>query len=75
MAEMLGYNHEEIIGRSAWDFTGDEGKEAAKQSMEKGKQRIDRDHELKLISKNGTPLWTIVSAKALLIKMAILWAL
>lgn len=65
MAEMLGYNHEEIIGRSAWDFTGDEGKEAAKQSMEKGKQRIDRDHELKLISKNGTPLWTIVSAKAL----------
>lgn len=65
MAEMLGYNHEEIIGRSAWDFTGDEEKEAAKQSMEKGRQGIDRDHELKLISKNGTPLWTIVSSKAL----------
>jgi PAS domain S-box-containing protein len=65
MAEMLGYNHEEIIGRSAWDFTDDEGKEAAKQSIEKGRQGIDRDNELKLISKNGTPLWTIVSAKAL----------
>ena len=65
MAEMLGYGQEEIIGKSAWSFTDEEGKNIGRQNMEKRKRSIDGNQELKLLRKNGSPLWTIVNAKSL----------
>jgi len=65
MAEMLGYTQGEMIGRSGWDFTYKENKAAVKKHMEKRKQGIDESYEFKLIRKDGSPLWTLISAKSL----------
>ena len=65
MAKMLGYSREEMIGRFAWDFTDEEGKIIAKQNLEKRRQGHNDVHELKLIRKEGSPLWVLVSSKSL----------
>jgi PAS domain S-box-containing protein len=65
MADMLGYCQEEMIGKFPWDFTDEENKVIAKQNLEKRRQGISDVHEFKLIRKDGSPLWVLVSAKAL----------
>jgi PAS domain S-box-containing protein len=64
MAEMLGYNQGEMIGRSGWDFTDEEDKEVSRLNMEKRQQSIDESHEFKFIRKDGSPLWTLVNIKS-----------
>jgi len=65
MAEMLGYSQREIIGKFAWDFADEEGEAILKLNMEKRMQGINEVYEFKLICKDGSPLWTLISAKAL----------
>lgn len=64
MAEMLGYSPEEMIGRSAWDFTEEENKAIHRLNMEKRQQGIDESHEFKFICKDGSPLWMLVNTKS-----------
>jgi PAS domain S-box-containing protein len=64
-AEMLGYNLEEIIGRSVLDFISEEGQGSAKLHLEKRMQGISGSYELKLVHKDGSTLWTLVNAKPL----------
>ena len=64
MAEMLGYNREEMIGRFIWDFADEEDKGIFQVKLANRKQGIDEVYELKLIRKDGSPLWVLVSAKA-----------
>ncbi len=63
MAEMLGYNREEMIGRFIWDFAYEEDKGIFQVKLANRKQGIDEVYELKLIRKDGSPLWVSVSAK------------
>ncbi len=63
MAEMLGYNPEEMIGRFIWDFAYEEDKGIFQVKLANRKQGIDEVYELKLIRKDGSPLWVSVSAK------------
>jgi PAS domain S-box-containing protein len=65
MADMLGYEREDLFGRYVWDFMDEEGKVIAKHSLEKRRQSINDVHEFKLIRKDGSSLWVLVSAKAL----------
>ncbi|MGB9939972.1 PAS domain S-box protein [Methanosarcina sp.] len=65
MAEMLGCTQEEMIGKSTRDFTDEEGRAISKRNMKKGEQGINESHEFKLIRKDGSPLWTLISAKSL----------
>jgi PAS domain S-box-containing protein len=62
---MLGYSLEEGIGRPIWGFISEEGKDIVKVNIEKRRQGINGSYELKLISKDGSPLWTLISTKAL----------
>ncbi len=64
ITEMLGYGLEELIGRFLWDFADEEGKAILKLNMEKRRQGINEVYELKLICKDGSPLWALISAKA-----------
>jgi hypothetical protein len=64
-AEMLGYTQDEIIGRLAWDFVDEEDKPIVKKKLEDRRRGIDTRYESKFIRKDGSPLWTIVSGKAL----------
>ena len=63
MAGMLGYNPEEMIGRFIWDFAYEEDKGIFQVKLANRKQGIDEVYELKLIRKDGSPLWFSVSAK------------
>jgi len=63
-----GYRQEEAIGRLWWDFADEEGKAAAKLHMDQRRQGIDEKYELRLICKDGSPFWVLVSSKALLDK-------
>ncbi|MGA9187996.1 MAG: PAS domain S-box protein [Methanosarcina sp.] len=64
MVEMLGYSQEEMIGRSAWDFTEEENKAIRRLNMEKRQQGIDESHEFKFICKDGSPLLTLVNTES-----------
>ncbi len=64
ITEMLGYSLEELIGRFLWDFADEEGGAILKMNMEKRRQGINEVYELKLICKDGSPLWALISAKA-----------
>jgi PAS domain S-box-containing protein len=63
MAEMLIYKPEEMIGRFIWDFAYEEDKDIFQIKLANRKQGIDEVYELKLIRKDGSPLWVSVSAK------------
>ncbi|HWR26068.1 MAG TPA: PAS domain S-box protein [Methanosarcina sp.] len=65
LMEKGGYLPEEVIGREWWDFTDEEGKVVAKQHMDKRRQGIDETYELKLMRKDGSPFWVLVSSKSL----------
>jgi len=62
---MLGYIQDEIVGRLAWDFVDEEDKSIVKKNLEDRQQGIDKSYEFKFIRKDGSPLWTIVSGRAL----------
>ena len=64
-AEMLGYTSEEIIGKSTWDLISDEYKPIVEMNFNQRRQGISNSYELKLIRKDGYPLWTIINAKPL----------
>lgn len=63
MSEMLGYSREEMIGRFIWDFAYEEDKGIFQVKLENRKQGKDEVYELKLLRKDGLPLWVSVSAK------------
>jgi PAS domain S-box-containing protein len=63
IADMLGYKPEEMIGRFIWDFAYDEDKDIFQVKLANRKQGIDEIYELKLLRKDGSPLWISVSAK------------
>src|SRR5665647_1509865 len=68
MAEMLGYSQEEMIDRFIWDFISEGSKATAKLNLEKRRLGISESFELKLICKDGSFLWALISAKTLLDK-------
>jgi PAS domain S-box-containing protein len=68
MMEMLGYCQEELIGRPWCDFFDEEGKAVAKLNMKKRRQGINETHEFRLMRKDGSHFWALVSSKALLDK-------
>jgi len=65
LADMLGYTLEEGIGRPVWDFVDEESKTFLKQNLEKRRQGINENYELKLLCKDGSPLWALINAKSL----------
>ena len=65
MAEMLGFSQEEMIGRSERDFADEEGKAILKMNVEKRRQGINETMRFKLMRKDGSSLWALVSAKSL----------
>jgi PAS domain S-box-containing protein len=65
MAEMLGYSQEEMIDRFILDFTDEESEPILKLHLEKRRRGINEVYELKLICKDGSPLWALISVKSL----------
>ncbi|BAH74369.1 PAS domain S-box protein [Solidesulfovibrio magneticus] len=65
MAEMLGYEVKEIIGHKVEDFIFPEEFDQHTEKMQARHAGASDIYERRLIRKDGSILWTIVSAKAL----------
>ena len=65
MAEMLGYTTEEMMGREATSFMHADDIADHNIHMEARKRGWDDHYERRLVKKDGSFIWTIVSATAL----------
>lgn len=65
ITDMLGYTQKEIIGKPIWGFISEDYRPVVKLHLEKRRQGISESYELKLIRKDGTPIWTFLNAKPL----------
>jgi PAS domain S-box-containing protein len=65
LMKMLGYSLEECICRPMWDFICEDDRFIVKLNLEKRRKGIDEVNEFKIKRKDGSYLWTLVSAKPL----------
>ncbi len=66
LAQLLGYNTQEMQGRSLFDFLDSEGREIILPCLEQLRQGKQEPHDCKFCCKDGTDLWAIVSATPIL---------
>ncbi|MEQ8188012.1 MAG: PAS domain S-box protein [Candidatus Eremiobacterota bacterium] len=62
MAEMLDYNIDEVTGKSLDDFVFAEDLHEHYEKLEKRRQGFSEQYERRFRKKDGSPVWTIVSA-------------
>jgi PAS domain S-box-containing protein len=65
MAQMLGYNIPEVIGRQVFDFMDHKGQKKLRNHLKRRKQGIRESYELQLIRKDGSDFWALISANPL----------
>ncbi len=65
MAEMLGYTRAEMLGRPFYDFMDARARAEAQALFERRRQGVREQHEFRFQRKDGSDLWTIVSATPL----------
>jgi PAS domain S-box-containing protein len=66
MAEMLGYEIEEMLGESLFDFMTEKNKEIALQNLKKQQQGAKYiDIEFEFMHRNGTPIYTELRASTI----------
>jgi two-component system, sporulation sensor kinase E len=58
MAEMLGYEVDEMLGRDLLSFMDDEGKKLAQRMLERRRKGLRDRHDFEFIRKDGTRLYT-----------------
>jgi diguanylate cyclase (GGDEF)-like protein/PAS domain S-box-containing protein len=61
MAEMFGYQVDEMLGRPLFDFLDDEGQRVAGESLGRQRAGTNDRFEFRLFRRDGTALWTLVS--------------
>jgi PAS domain S-box-containing protein len=66
MAEMLGYDVEELVGHCTHDFMFPEDVPLGRKMMEARRQGISSHYERRFIRQDGSTLWTLVSATPIL---------
>jgi PAS domain S-box-containing protein len=65
MAQMLGYEDGEILGRLKWDLLFEEDKTPAKLLFERRRQGFHDQADIRFRRKDGSILWTIMAARPL----------
>ena len=65
LLDKTGYSQEEVIGKPWMHFVDREYKTFVEQRMEERRKGVSDSYESKLISRDGSPYWAIVSAKPL----------
>ena len=62
MANMFGYEIDEMIGTNLYKFMDEEGKKIAEINFERRKQGIKEDHEFEFLNKSGRKIFTTLRA-------------
>ena len=63
MAEMLGYEPDELLGRDELEFLFAEDREMKKTLFERRRCGFSEQADVRFRRKDGTPLWTIMAAR------------
>lgn len=66
MANILGYEVEEMSGRSLFFFMDARGVELAKQKLERRKKGIVENHEFEFLKKDGTRVHTLIVTRPMM---------
>lgn len=65
MEEMLGYERDEMTGRSMYDFMDEAGRIEAAPRLARRMSGVTEQHEFRLRRKDGSDCWTIIAANPL----------
>lgn len=65
MAGMLGYDAQELEGKSLFDFMDEEGRELAADNLERVHKGALKNCDLKFRRKDGSDMWAIISASSI----------
>lgn len=66
MAMMLGYNAEDMLGKSLFEFMDSKQLEAAKLNFQRRQQGLSEDHDFCFRSREGQEVWTMITTNPLL---------
>ena len=66
MADILGYNIEEMLGRPVFDFCGDDGRREISARVETRKLGARDQYETTMFRKDGVKIWVNISAAPIL---------
>ncbi len=67
LASMLGYGHDEIVGRSVFELMDEEAGNLAAKQLERRRKGLADVYELKLIRKDGSGLVCLISVAPLMV--------
>jgi PAS domain S-box-containing protein len=62
MAEILGYESEEVLGNKVWDLLFDEDQATVRELFERRKAGVSEQADVRFRRKDGREAWTIMSA-------------
>ena len=65
MAEMLGYNPEEMQGKHLSSFMDEQDAEAARKYLKRRREGIEEQHDFELLHRNGSRVYTLLDAAPL----------
>lgn len=65
MAAMLGYDVDEVMGKSVFEFINPQEYPNLPQQLAKGRQNLAGTYDLKFCCRDGSDLWTIISTNPL----------
>jgi PAS domain S-box-containing protein len=63
MAEMLGYQPDEMLGRIEWDFLFQEDEDASRELFSRRRAGISEQADVRFQHKDGREVWTILCAR------------
>jgi PAS domain S-box-containing protein len=66
MAEILGYQPEEIRGKYKWDFLFDEDQKAVRALFDRRRAGVSEQADIRFRHRNGQSVWTLMSARTLI---------
>jgi len=66
MADMLGYQVNEMLGKSMFDFMDDEGRKTATDNVKRRQAGIAEQHHFKLLHKSGMAVWAELNTSPLI---------
>jgi PAS domain S-box-containing protein len=65
MAEMLGYNMDELINEDVFNFIQKKCRNVFKKHLKVNNRGIGQTYEIQFLNKNGSPLWVLMSTSPL----------
>ncbi len=68
MVKMIGYDIDELLGKTPFEFMGEEEEKNILSNLERRKKGIEEVSEVRLLHKNGNTVWTQMNSSPIIIE-------